>query len=131
MPHNTTGSKALALRSPVVVNVAEHMTWRLISDLGESDQVTNSQCSLFRVVVVIKDSYGVITPNKCDMNLCGRSAPISSERRVRWLLGENFATVIHGVELRFLAERRTADHTPANFAVNKFPGSLRVDCRVR
>jgi hypothetical protein len=82
MPHNATWSKALALGSPVVVNVAEHMIWRLISDLGEGYQVTIWQCSLFRVVVVIKDSCGVVAPNQSDMNLCGRSAPLSDERRV-------------------------------------------------
>jgi hypothetical protein len=103
MPHNTTGSKALALGSSVVVNVAEHMIWRLISDLGEGYEVTNWQFSRFTVVVVIEDRYGVIAPNQCDMNLCGRSAPISNEGRVGWLLRENIATVIHGAGLRFLA----------------------------
>jgi len=104
MPHNATGSKALALRSPVVVNVAEHMIWQLISDLGERYQVTNWQCSLLRVVVVIKDSYGVVAPNQCDMNLCGRSAPISNDRRVGWLVVEKIVTVIHGAGRRFLAD---------------------------
>ena len=59
--------------------------------------MTNWQCGLFRVVVVIEDSYGVVSPNQCDLKLCGRSAPLFKDRRVGRLLVEKIVTVIHGV----------------------------------